>query len=181
MGLFKFPFRKVTTSIPIDWAQWRLSQSVRNLHFEADADGDVYALPVMIIDPTQGPSVLSGEIRAPEWIANVNCPGIADYIIHDTPVWRQTSYVHGIYVDYRDAVVGAAAPCFVNFHARDDIGPPPTMNIPHWFLVPVAAVPRASFVLQFAKPLAFSSGLRVMNMTNFGATSINCGAWGYDL
>jgi hypothetical protein len=44
--------KHVTVGKAIDWQQWQLDQSVRSIRFQVDKDNDLYALPVVVIDPT---------------------------------------------------------------------------------------------------------------------------------
>jgi len=44
--------KHVSFETPIDWRQWKLDQSIRSLRMWVDPDGDLYAVPVVVVDPT---------------------------------------------------------------------------------------------------------------------------------
>ena len=177
MSLFpRFPFRKVKTSVPIDWQQWQLTESVRNLHLEADADGDLYALPVIIIDPTKE-KVSAIALWRGIWTDWVDVSAIGNQVIHNAGT--ATSRLLGLWVDYANSAVGAAAKSTIFINER---GGASATKFQHEFYTPAAALPRPSFVIDFSNnELWCTYGVSVLNMQNFGATNIQVGAWGYDV
>jgi len=44
--------KHVSFETPIDWRQWKLDQAIRSLRMWVDGEGDLYAVPVVVVDPT---------------------------------------------------------------------------------------------------------------------------------
>jgi hypothetical protein len=51
----------VTVGKPLDWVKCQFDRSVRSVRFQVDKDNDLYAVPVMIMDPRGELGIIQGD------------------------------------------------------------------------------------------------------------------------
>ena len=83
--------KRVIINNPLSNASWNLNQNVKNISLELDADGNVIARPVFLINTAQNPVVASGTIGSVNiqdpssgHVANVGLPATADAVFLDS-------------------------------------------------------------------------------------------------
>jgi len=171
----------VTIGKSLDWQQMGFDQSVRGMRVQVDKDNDVYAVPVIMIDPT-GTKKVSAQGVCPGGIwceRQTITTGPTFYPVHIAPDGMD-SYVLGLTLDYADSTFAAAALAAVAW--CDNEPPVYPVRYFHYFHCAAAAAFRNSLVVPFGeKPLRFAHGVQGYNQTSFaGATGVVLGCWGYD-
>jgi hypothetical protein len=169
--------KHVTVGKAIDWQQWQLDQSVRSIRFQVDKDNDLYALPVVVIDPTGALTTAPPSNYHPiTWREGVALAGFGPFPLH-LPVLPQTiSYICGLGIDYEDVRLVAAA-AVTGSLLRVDTGAPVAT---HRFWVDVAANFKPSHTIDL-RDFPIPCPLGVMADTSavvLGQYTMY--AWGYD-
>jgi len=163
----------VTINRPIDWSQWNLDRSIRSIRMQVDRDNDMYALPVVVIDPTGDQVRTDTPIRTDwEWYATAVSAIITD--VH-TPAAGYTSFLDQYEICWAGDTLGAAA---VNYILFED----PDIGIPHavaWWcdVNPAYKVPY-NCTLKF--PLEFPTRMRVQLFAALTSGSVSVHIWGHD-
>ena len=165
--------RHVTVGKAIDWQQWQLDQAVRSIRFQVDKDNDLYALPVVVIDPTgdkviaQGATVLDWE-----WLATSVSAIATD--VH-MPATGFTTFLDQYEVCFGGDRLAVAA---VNYLLFID----PAVGVLHdlaWWCE-VAASSKPAYNLTLKYPLEFATGMRMQLFTALASGQVQLHIWGHD-
>ena len=165
--------KHVTVGRAIDWQQWQLDQSVRSIRMQVDKEGDLYALPVVVIDPT-GEKVSASPSRTTTVYDDLITSGITDLWI---PPDDQDAYVQGFVIDYGNLTSVAPLAATIRFRDRQDA---PIAWYGHYAWIADVAVFRPSLVVQFP-----DTGIRSINGVAVYLTAgcngfISVQMWGYE-
>lgn len=170
--------KHVSFETPVDWRQWKLDQAIRSLRMWVDGEGDLYAVPVVVVDPTGNKSAADGLTRGAGWWERVNIGGFAGVIpIHATTA-ELTSYLVGAQLDYENCSLAVAA---LWGYSLRGVGPPATAyRWSHYAWLDVNPAFRPSLVVPFGtSPIPFPGGIEAVIP---GATvgNVELTVWGYD-
>lgn len=171
--------RHVTVGKAIDWQQWQLDQAVRSVRMQVDKDGDLYALPVIVVDPTKEKTVTGVSAPAP-WYGYGTMQVAITYITFNTPVQGRSSWITKIAIDFGDATIplGGLNQFFVQ--TNDGL----LQLFRTWQYFPAALTPRPTVIWDFsshpinAGPSGCGCGMTA-DLTVFTQIAVHC--WGYDV
>ena len=165
--------KHVTVGKAIDWQQWQLDQSVRSIRFQVDKDNDLYALPVVVIDPTgdkviaQGATVLDWE-----WLATSVSAIVTDV---DMPAPGFTTFLDQYEICWGGDTLGVAAVNYVLFVE-------PVIGVLHdvmWWCG-VNAVHREPYNFKLKYPLEFPNGMRMQLFSALATGQVQVHIWGHE-
>jgi len=87
------PDKKVIVNKPIDWQDsWFLSEQSKSVYFEKDSDGNIKAMPVIVIDPSTSPVPARGKIAITGLDGSVNADTRQLTVITPDNVTAPTTY-----------------------------------------------------------------------------------------
>jgi len=86
--------KHVSFETPIDWRQWKLDRAIRSMRMWVDGENDLYAVPVVIVDPTGLNASADGQTRGIPWIETQQLSFLPGDVIHNAPNGME-SYVQG--------------------------------------------------------------------------------------
>ena len=173
--------RHVTVGKAIDWQQWQLDQAVRSVRMQVDHEGDLYAIPVIVVDPTKELTVTGLSAPAP-WYGYGTMQAAMTYITFNTPIQGRSSWITKISIDFANATIlgGAQNQFFVQ--TNDGL----TQLFRTWQYFPAALPnpPRPTVIWDFgAHPIAAGPSGCGCGMTGDmdALTQIAVHCWGYDV
>jgi len=163
----------VTVGKAIDWQQMGFDQSVRGMRVQLDKDNDMYALPVIVMDPT-GDRVEATGLPTDrwEWLATAVSAVVTD--VHFPAVGR-TTFLDQYEVCFGGDTLAAAAANYVLFID-------PVVGIPHdvMFWCGVNAEYKPPYNLTLKYPLEFPNGMRIQLFSALASGSVQIHIWGHD-
>jgi len=109
--------KHVSFETPIDWRQWKLDRAIRSLRMWVDADNDLYAVPVVVVDPTafEGNAGIAnaGNVQRARWSVQYPIASATQYYF--TPFGAATGpwTLYGFEISVNTAVKAVAGPVLV--------------------------------------------------------------------
>jgi hypothetical protein len=157
----------------IDWSQWQLDRSVRSLRMQTDRDNDLYAVPVVVVDPT-GDMVTAnpGVVKTP-WMFQATSVSTVLTDVHVPPAGK-TSYLTQIEINH---VGETSAVPQQNMIGVSDFAL--FQWLYQWWMVATASH-NPAYNITFEAPLVSVDGFQIIMGVALTSGDMAVNAWGYD-
>jgi len=174
--------KHVTVGRAIDWQQWQLDQAVRSVRMQVDKDGDLYALPVIVVDPTKGLTVTGISSPTP-WYGYGTMQAAMTYITFNVPAGGRSSWITKISIDFANATMFGGG--LNQFFVQTNDGLLQLFRTWQYFPAALPATPPRTTVMWdfsahpiWAGPSGCGCGM-TGDMDAFTQIAVHC--WGYDV
>lgn len=165
----------VTVGNAIDWQQMNLDQSVRSIRMWIDKERDLYAVPVIVIDPTSSKVSANGIVPGILWESHEYFWDALPIQMHVPPVGMR-SYIIGIEVSDIGSTLAVAGLQGINVFSMD----PAALLFQHGWWAEVNPAYHDAWQFIGDNYVAIVGGIIVSLMFAPNANGVQVRVWGYD-